>query len=309
MTKRDLLSVFDLTSEEAWGLLRIARDLKRDNERGVREPLLARKMIALLFEKPSLRTRVSFEAAITHLGGNSLYLGKEAGWGGRESIADFTRALSRLVDAIVFRGSGSDVLEELARNSRCPVINGLTHDAHPCQALGDLFTLWERWGSFHDKRLVFMGDSNNVALSLVTLAAMLGLRCCLACPEAYAPDPACQARWRRAFPDTAVEITHDPRTAIQGANAVYTDVWVSMGDEEEREARESDFRDFRVDEKLMRRAAPDAVFMHCLPARRGGEVMDEVMDSPRSIVFDQAENRLHTQKAILLWLLKSPGTP
>ncbi len=303
LPKRDLLTLWDLTPRDVTELLDLATDLKEAQAAGRREPILSGHLVALLFEKPSLRTRVSFEAAISHLGGSSNYLGDDVGWGERESLADFARALSRYADVIVYRGSDHAKLEALAESSRCPVINGLTREAHPCQALGDLLTLREHWGELAGRKLAFVGDANNVSRSLALAAAMMGMRLAIACPAAYAPPAEFLKRIYQKYPSAAIEVCHDSHTAVAEADAVYTDVWVSMGDEADREVRESHFADFQVNEGLMRAARPHAIFLHCLPARRGVEVTSAVMDSPQSKVFDQAENRLHIQKAVLVWLL------
>jgi ornithine carbamoyltransferase len=260
-------------------------------------------MLALLFEKQSLRTRVSFESGITHLGGSSLMLGDDAGFGKRESIADFSRVLSQMVDVIVIRSKRHATVVEFAQHANCSVINGLTDLAHPCQVLADLYTLQENFGELTGQRLAWVGDGNNVARSLVRGCGHTGVSLAVATPKGYELDAGFVADARRQFPNLELVTTHDPTEAVHGASAVFTDVWASMGQEAERTKRLSDFAAFQVNGKLMQFAPPDAVFMHCLPARRGEEVTDEVIDGPQSVVVPQATNRMHTQKGILVWLL------
>jgi ornithine carbamoyltransferase len=259
--------------------------------------------MALLFEKPSLRTRVSFEACMTHLGGGSLMLGDDAGFGKRESVADFTRVLSAMVDVIVVRSKAHRTVEQVAKYASCAVINGLTDEAHPCQALADLLTIREHFGDLAGRKLAWVGDANNVAKSLARACARTGMQMSLACPAGYEFDDAFMAELDRDTPDFKLHVTTSAHEAVAGACAIYTDVWASMGQEAEQEQRKLDFANFQVDSALMQAAEPDAVFMHCLPARRGEEVTDEVIDSPQSIVVAQAANRLHAQKGVLVWLL------
>jgi ornithine carbamoyltransferase len=261
------------------------------------------RVIALLFEKPSLRTRVSFEAGICHLGGSSLFLGKEVGWGSRESIADFARVLSTYVDAIVVRAQSHQKLIELAEHSTCTVINGLTDYLHPCQALADLFTLRELLGPLKGQSLVYVGDGNNVARSLAMGCGRLGMRFTLAAPKEYQFDADFTALLKKVVPQLKMTVTTDPHKAVRDAAAIYTDVWTSMGQEEESEVRRQALADYQVNEGLLSHAPEGALFMHCLPARRGEEVTDGVMDGPSSVVVQQAANRLHVQKGILAWLL------
>jgi ornithine carbamoyltransferase len=256
----------------------------------------------MLFEKPSLRTRVTFEVGMSQLGGHALYLGsQEVGLGKREAVADVARNLTRWVDAVMARVFRHESLIELAKHASIPVINALSDFEHPCQALGDFMTLHEYKQRLARLTLAWVGDGNNVAHSLLRGAARLGVRMRVATPPGYEPHPAVVAAARRD--GGSIELTHDPGEAVAGADAVYTDVWTSMGQEAEAEARQKVFRSYQVNARLMKRAGPRALFMHCLPAHRGQEVTDEVIDGPRSIVFDQAENRLHIQKAILLALL------
>jgi len=300
---RHLITLCDLTSAEVARIFAITEDLKTKHAQGLREPLLPGRMLALLFEKPSLRTRVSFEAAITHLGGGSVMLGEDVGFGKRESIADFTRVLSEMVDVIVVRTKRHATAEEIAQHSLCSVINGLTDESHPCQALGDLYTLREHFGKLEGLKLAWIGDGNNVARSLVRGCGHTGVRLSVCSPPGYKLDKTFLADARQRFPQLDVQITDDPREAVRDASAVYTDVWASMGQESERAKRRKDFAGYQVNAELMRHAPPGALFMHCLPAHRGEEVTDDVIDSPQSIVVTQAANRMHAQKGILVWLL------
>jgi ornithine carbamoyltransferase len=301
---RHLVTVTDLTSSEIDRIFAITEDLKTKYQEGLREPLLPGRVMALLFEKPSLRTRVSFEAAIVHLGGHSLFLGDDVGFKSRESTADFGRVLSQYVDTIVVRTKRHETAEELAKYAECSVINGLTDYAHPCQALADLYTLKELAGELRGRTLAYIGDANNVARSLLEACGLVGMKVVMATPPQYQFDPAYLTAVRKAIPGLDLTITTDPAEAVQEALAVYTDVWASMGQEAESEARRSVFSSYQVDAELMRQAG-NAYFMHCLPAHRGEEVTDEVIDSPQSIVVQQAGNRMHVQKGILAWLLAS----
>jgi len=301
---RHFVDLFDLAPAEARGLLDRALELKREDERGKRDALLAGRTLGLMFEKPSLRTRVSFEAAIAHLGGNAIFLrGKDVGLGSRESVADFARVTSQYVDALAVRTFSHTTVEELARHATVPVINALSDAAHPCQALADMMTIRESLGVLEGVRLVFVGDGNNVARSLALACALLGLEFVLACPPGYEFHSEFRARYLTAFPGVPLRVEHAPRQAVAGAEVVYTDVWASMGQESEAEQRQPVFSSFRVDDDLLSHARPGAIFLHCLPARRGEEVTSEVLDGPRSRVILQAANRLHLQKALLVWLL------
>jgi ornithine carbamoyltransferase len=260
-------------------------------------------MLALLFEKQSLRTRVSFESGIVHLGGGSLMLGDDAGFGKRESVADFSRVLSEMVDVVVIRSKQHATVVEFAQHSACTVINGLTDLAHPCQALADLYTLQENCGKLAGLHLAWVGDGNNVVRSLVEGCGHLGVRLSVCTPPGYELDEAFLKQAKRNLPKFDVTTTHDPVAAVRGAAAVYTDVWASMGQEAEKEKRKRDFADYQVNGKLMAAAPEGALFLHCLPAHRGEEVTDEVIDGPNSVVVAQAANRMHVQKGILVWLL------
>jgi ornithine carbamoyltransferase len=298
---RHYLSVVDLSSQEILRLLERARELKRD--RVPTRPLLGRTA-ALVFQKPSLRTRVSFEVAMLQLGGQAVYLSPaEVGLGQREGAIDVARVLSRYVDVVVARVFLHSDVVALADYASVPVINALSDREHPCQILADLLTLYERRGSLEGLRLAYVGDGNNVAHSLALAAPSLGIDLRFACPDGYEPDPAIMEQAQAGAPTGAIELFHDPREAVRGADAVYTDSWYSMGQESEAEARTPVFRRFQLNEDLLSLAAPGAVAMHCLPAHRNQEITDEVMDGAASVVYDQAENRLHVQKALLLKLL------
>jgi ornithine carbamoyltransferase len=300
---RHLITLADVSSAEIDHIFAISEDLKSKHARGVREALLPGRVMALLFEKPSLRTRVSFEAGMTHLGGTSLFLGEDVGWGSRESIADFARVLSAYVDVIVVRAKSHQKALELARHSTCSVINGLTDYIHPCQALADLFTLRELAGPLQGKTLTFVGDGNNVSRSLAEACGKLGMKFVLAAPEGYEFDGEFVKSLKADVPELKLTVTSDPRQAVKHALAVYTDVWASMGQEAEAQTRRAAFAPYQVNAELMACAPKGAYFMHCLPARRGEEVTDEVMDDANSVVVAQAANRLHVQKGILAWLL------
>lgn len=303
---RDFLTLGDFSAEAVQGLVEAAGfwKAKRGDPRGSRP--LTGKGVALLFLKPSLRTRVSFEVAVSELGGHAVHLADATiGFGVREPVRDIANVLSRMVDAIVMRGHVHAEIEALAAAAAAPVINGLTIRYHPTQALADLLTLRERFGELPGLRLAYVGDGNNIAHSLMFAAAHTGLHLTLACPEGYEPDPAVMAAAVAASRATggSVQVVRAPADAARDADAVYTDVWVSMGQDGQSEARERAFRGYVVDEALMSLAAPHAIFMHDLPAHRGLEVTPAVIDGPRSVAYDQAENRLHAAKAILAALV------
>jgi ornithine carbamoyltransferase len=300
---RDVLTLLDLSSEEIKRIFSVTEDLKAKHAEGIREPLLPGRVLALLFEKPSLRTRVSFETAISHLGGTSLFLGKDVGWGEREAAADFAQVLGQYVDVVVCRAKSHPRVVELAEHCNCHVINGLTDRFHPCQALADLFTLREIYGTDQDMKLAFVGDANNVARSLAVASGKLGLRFAIASPPGYQFDAPFLAQLRENVGQLDLVQTQDPAEAVQGAHAVYTDVWASMGQEAEEAERMRVFAPFQVNAALMKQARPKACFLHCLPAKRGQEVTDEVLDGPNSAVIQQAANRMHVQKGLLAWLL------
>ncbi|MEN0109479.1 MAG: ornithine carbamoyltransferase [Planctomycetota bacterium] len=301
---RHLITLDDVTGAEIETIFALTADLKDKFTRGVREALLPGRVLALLFEKQSLRTRVSFEACMTHLGGGSLMLGDDAGFGQRETMADFARVLSAMVDVVVIRSKKHATVTGFAEHATCSVINGLTDLAHPCQAIADLYTLRERFGEeLAGRKLAWIGDGNNVARSLALGCAKLGVELALASPAGYEMDAGFVTRVLADNPGAKFTQTTDAREAADGASALYTDVWASMGQEAEAEQRRRDFADFQVNESLFAAARDDAVFMHCLPAKRGEEVTDGVMDHPRSVIVEQAGNRMHAQKGALVWLL------
>ena len=299
---KHLICLADHSSDEIWHILHTARDLKAQWKAGGNRPILAGKALGMIFEKPSLRTRVSFEMAMVHLGGHAIYLSpNEIGLGRRESVADVARVLSRYVDGIEARVFAHRNVEQLAEHASVPVINGLSDFAHPCQALGDALTIWEKLGQVKGQKLTFVGDGNNVANSLLFIGAELGMNVTVASPRGYEVHPAVVRLAQEAAQQSGatIAITNDPYEAVKDAHIVYTDVWASMGQEAEAEQRKSRFQGFQVNSSLMACALPATLFMHCLPAHRGEEVTDEVADSANSVIFDQAENRLHAQKAVL----------
>ncbi len=301
---RHLISLADLSSEEISGLLSLAIRIK--SERAEYRAALTGRTLGMVFQKRSTRTRISFEVGMLELGGAALFLSADDLQLGRgETVADTARVLSRYLDGVMARTNAHQDILDLAEYGTVPVINGLSDLLHPCQALADYLTLLEHFGSLQGLKLVYLGDGNNVAHSLLNGAAKLGVHAVVACPPGYEPDPKIVDAARRdgAATGAKIEICHDPREALRGAQAVYTDVWVSMGQEAEVERRKIELAAYQVNTDLFACAEPDAVFLHCLPAHRGEEVTDEVVDHERSLVFDQAENRLHAQKAVLLELL------
>lgn len=307
MAKRgDFLSLADFSAQQLWGWLELARDLKAEWRAGGNKPVLQGKTLGLLFQKPSLRTRVSFEMGMRHLGGDALYLSpNEIGLGGRESVADVARVLSRYVDGIMARVFSHAHVVELARYSTVPVINGLSDFTHPCQGLTDLFTVWEKVGRLEGVKLAYVGDGNNVATSLLFGGTKLGVHVSVGTPAGYEPSAAvlAQAQAFAAENGGRVSVTNDPLQAVADADVIYTDVWASMGQEAEKAARAAIFPPFQLNARLIAAAKPTVIAMHCLPAHRGEEITDEVADGPHSVLFDQAENRMHAQKAILADLL------
>ncbi len=300
--KRDVRTLRDLTRADMDHVLSLAATLKQERGEGRLRPLLAGKKLALLFQKPSLRTRATFDIGMTELGGSTLFLGPdEVQLGTRETPADCVRVLDRLVDIIAARTFAQQIVEELAGHGSVPVINALSDLYHPCQVLADLLTLKESKGRIEGCHVVFVGDGNNVAHSWLLAAEKLPLRFTLACPEGFEPDREILESAVAAGADVAV--THDPTAAVNGADAIYTDVWASMGQEGEAGDRQRAFAAFQVNGELVSRASDDVVVMHCLPAHRGEEITDEVIEGPHSVVFDQAENRLHAQKALMVWCL------
>lgn len=303
--KKDLLSIADLNPKEIEGLIEKAWRMKKEAPM----PLLSGRTLALLFEKPSLRTRVSFEMAMYQLGGHSIYLSpEEVGVGRREAVADVARVLSRYVDGIAARTFSQETLRILADHSSVPVINALSDLEHPCQALSDLLTIREKKGKLSGLALAFIGDGNNVATSLFLSASLVGINFRLACPPGYELKREVLSKGRKyaALSGSRIQLTNDPYKAAKGADVIYTDVWVSMGQEGEAKKRRRAFSGYQVDDKLLSLAKRDVLFMHPLPAHYGEEISAGLLDDPRSVVFDQAENRLHLQKALLVRLLPNP---
>ena len=299
MSVQHFLSLMDLSPETLTGLLGRALELKEMRQRGTERPLLAGKTLAMVFDKNSTRTRVSFEAGMAQLGGNALFLSPETLQQSRgESTEDSTRVLSSMVDAIVVRTYAHENLERYARASTVPVINGLTDHLHPCQLLADLLTWQELRGEIRDIQVTFVGDGNNMCRSYINAARQFGFMLHVATPSEYAPD----REWLESDPDR-IWWTEDPQVAVAGAQLVVTDVWASMGQESERAERCAILQPYQVNAELMGLAEPDALFMHCLPAHRGEEVTGEIIDGPQSVVWQEAENRLHAQKALLEFLL------
>ncbi len=304
--KNDLLSVKDLTLEEINIIFKLTGALKKNKKKFNR--VLSGKTLVMIFQKPSNRTRVSFEVGMYQLGGNALYLApQEINLGVRESIRDVAKTLSRYCDGIVLRTFEHKNCLEMAQAATVPVINGLSDFSHPCQALADLFTIKEKFGTFKNITLAYVGDGNNVCNSLIFAAAKTGLNLSVATPSGYAPDNVVvkEALVVAKTSGSKIRISENPLEAVKDAQVVYTDVWASMGQEEEINKRKIIFKDFQINAKLLANAAPGVLVMHCLPAHRGEEIASDIMDSARSIVFDQAENRMHVQKAILIKLLKS----
>ncbi len=303
---KDFLSVLDLTHDELERVLDLAAELKLDRQEGRAsiQPL-AGKHIGLIFEKPSLRTRTTFTIAVRELGGEVIEPRSSVVFEGRETLEDVARNFERWLAGLVVRTFGQDRLARLASAApRLHIVNALTDEEHPCQALADMMTLRERFGSLAGRTLTFVGDGNNVAASLAHAGLMLGMSVRVASPAGYElPASVVEAAHAVARHGATVEVMNDPHAAVTGADAIYTDVWASMGQEDQAGARERIFAPYQVNEALMASAGPDALFMHCLPAHRGLEVTDSVMDSPNSVVFDQAENRLHAQKALLALLM------
>jgi ornithine carbamoyltransferase len=300
---RHFLSIADLSTAEMTALLDDADALKRDPVPA--DAPLRGRALAMIFEKPSLRTRLSFDVAMRDLGGHSSYLSpQEVGLGRRESVSDVARVVSRYVDVVVLRTFAHETLEEFAKYSAVPVINGLSDLSHPCQGLADVFTIRERKGRLSDVIAAYVGDGNNVAHSFMLAAAKTGMSLRVASPAGFEPLPRYRELADEAARSTGARMTYgvDPVTAVRGADVVYTDVWTSMGQEQEYERRRRAFQGFQVNRELLAHAKPDAIVLHDLPAHRGEEITDDVIDGPQSAVFDQAENRLHAQKAVLRWI-------
>ena len=300
--KKDFLALTDLTKDELSALLKRASELKTGKDKSAC-PLIG-KNIGLLFEKPSTRTRVSFETGIYQLGGNAIYMSpSEIQLGRGETMADTARTLSRYLNGVVIRTFGHTGLKQFAANSTMPVINGLSDVHHPCQALADLMTIYEKKGGFKGLKVAFIGDGNNVCNSLIEAASLMEFDLTVACPEGFGPDPGVLEN-AKASSKREIVVLRDPKEAAGMADVVYTDVWVSMGQEKETEAKKSKFQGYQINNRLLSCSKKDVTVLHCLPAHRGEEITDEVIDGPHSAVFDQAENRLHTQKALLEILIK-----
>jgi len=303
---RDLVSIGDLNREEILHLFERARALKKEWKEGGNRPLFAGKTLAMIFEKPSLRTRYTFEAGMAHVGGHAVYLGpNDIRLGVRESVADVAENLSRWAELIMARTFAHSTVVGLAEHASIPVINGLSDQEHPCQALADLLTVWEHKGRFEGLGFSYVGDGNNVCHSLMLICALLGTDFSVACPPGYEPDKEIEAQARRltAQSGSALQIVRDPHEAARDADVLYTDVWASMGQESEAEARKGIFAPYQLNAALVALAKPDVIVEHCLPAHRGDEITDEVIDGPHSVVLDEAENRLHAQKALMVELL------
>ncbi|MDA0587619.1 MAG: ornithine carbamoyltransferase [Planctomycetota bacterium] len=303
---RHLTTLFDLTADDVRAILARATELKALAAKGDRPAVLKNRVLTQIYDKPSLRTRLSFDAAMVHLGGESVFFtAQDAGLYGRESLADVARVVGGISDAIVLRTFSHTTIEEFCEWAPCPVINGLSDDYHPCQALTDYFTVQEVFGELSGQKIVFVGDGNNVAASLAILSSMLGLPMTLACPVGYELNETIFAEIRKCYPDSQFMYSHDPMEAVKDADVIYTDVWASMGQEAEAQKRNAAFAGFQVNAKLLAAAPSTCRFMHDLPARRGLEVTDEVMDGEQSIVFLQSENRMHLAKGVLAWLLEA----
>ncbi|MFL2870810.1 MAG: ornithine carbamoyltransferase [Pirellulaceae bacterium] len=300
---KHVLSLFDLTTDEILAVLKKSSEMKMALEAGERPTLLKGMNLAMLFQKQSLRTRVSFEAGMVQLGGNAMYLGADVGWGKRESVKDFSEVLSQYVDFIAVRAKEHQDVVDLAEFATCPVINALTDYSHPCQALADVLTIQEAYSDVSGKHLVYVGDANNVARSLSIIALKLDMKITIVCPDAY-HFTADEIREIQAGCGVDGEIVQTSQIAegVATADAIYTDVWASMGQESEQAIRAEAFAKYQVNEQLMESAPDSAIFLHCLPARRGQEVSDGVMDGPQSYVVQQAGNRMHAQKGLLVWL-------
>lgn len=307
LRNKNLISIRELSKEEVQMVLNLAKFLKNRAKKGVTPKILKGKTIAMIFEKPSNRTRVSFEVGMWQLGGLAINLDfKGLRFGSGESIPDIARTLSRYVNGVVIRTFNHEKVKELAKNSSIPVINGLTDLSHPCQALADLFTMWEKKGNLRGIKIAYIGDGNNVCHSLFNIASIMGMEMIAACPKGYEPDPkVMKVVYEDAKKSKAiVSVVNDPFDAVVGADVIYTDVWTSMGQEKEETVRLKAFKKFQVNSELVKKAKKDVIVMHCLPAHRGEEITSDVIDGKNSVVFDQAENRLHVQKAILALLME-----
>ncbi|MCF7825451.1 MAG: ornithine carbamoyltransferase [Candidatus Marinimicrobia bacterium] len=305
--KRDFLAVTDFSKEEIYETFRIAKQLKADVKAGKEHHYFANQTMSMVFAKPSLRTRVSFETGMVQFGGHAIYLGpNDISIGSRESVKDISRVISRYSNWIMARLFKHEHMIEMAQYASVPVINGLTDYNHPCQIMADMLTIHEHRGTVEGQKVVFIGDGNNVCNSFLNFAAVVPYHFVLAAPEGYDPDPTTLARAKAAGIST-IEVIRDPVEAARNADVLYTDVWTSMGQEDERRKRLNDFQGFQINSELLSLAKSDALVMHCLPAHYGEEITEEVIDGPQSVVFDEAENRMHAQKAVMVMLAKSAG--
>ena len=306
MKCKDLISIADLSQSDIEEIFNVTKELKEWHNKGYDEKCLSGKILGMIFEKSSMRTRVSFEVSMVQLGGHAIYLTQnDINLGKREAVKDGARVLSRYVNGIAIRTFGQDTIQELARYATVPVINALSDYLHPCQALTDLYTIKEKFGTYTNIKIAFIGDGNNVARSLAQICAKLRIHFHLASPKGYelAPDFVSKTK-QMADGNDLIHLYQDPKEAAEKANVLYTDTWVSMGQETEEEVRKQAFKDFQINSDLLKSAKDDVKVMHCLPAHRGEEITDEVIDGPHSIVYDQAENRLHIEKALLKLLLR-----
>ncbi len=306
MKCKDLISIADLSQPDVEEIFNVTKELKEWHSKGYDEKCLTGKILGMIFEKSSMRTRVSFEVAMVQLGGHAIYLTQnDINLGKREAVKDGARVLSRYVNGIAIRTFGQETIQELARYATVPVVNALSDYLHPCQALTDLYTIKEKFGAYTNIKIAFIGDGNNVARSLAQICAKLGIHFHIASPKGYelAPDFVSKTK-QMADGNELIHLYHDPKEAAEKASVLYTDTWVSMGQETEVEARRQAFSDFQINSDLLKLAKDDVKVMHCLPAHRGEEITDEVIDGPHSIVYDQAENRLHVEKALLKLLLR-----
>lgn len=300
---RHVLSLFDLTAEEIWRVLSISQELKTKLNSGQRPPILERRVAGLLFEKPSLRTRVSFETLMAQAGGSSLFLGSDVGWGSREPMCDFMPILSSYLDVLIIRAKSHEQVRLATEFSQCPIINGLTDVSHPCQALADLMTVNELENGLERARLAYLGDGNNVAYSLAVICSRLGVPLTIGAPLKYQFPTSFIDELNQYAGKNLIQQTADPIAAVADASIIYTDVWTSMGQEAESKIRLAELKDFQVNQALTNAARAGVKFLHCLPARRGEEVTAEVIDGPDSAIIQQANNRLHAQKGLVVWLL------
>jgi ornithine carbamoyltransferase len=304
---RHLISLFDISQQELHTILNLSEQVKSLLLAGRRPAWLEHRVLAMLFEKPSLRTRVSFEAGISQLGGSAMFLGEEVGWQSREATADFVRVLAQYVDYVVCRAKAHASVQDLASYNAVPIINGLTDQAHPCQALADLLTMRQACGPLDGRQITFVGDGNNVARSLALGCAMVGMRFCLLGPRDYFMPQANVDAILKRYPNADIQQCDKPQVGLGQADFVYTDVWTSMGQEAEMKIRQAAFKPYQLNGELLRHAGRNCKVLHCLPARRGEEITDDVIDGTSSLIVEQAGNRMHAQKGLLIWLALQHG--